>query len=68
MLASHLVREIPGGRLQRRPAIRTAVHPATQPAALRAILSDEEFLGQIENALDGPDLAVLRPLDDLTPR
>jgi len=68
MLAAHLVRDIPGGRVQQRPAMRTAAKP-THPPALRAgLLSDEEFLGQIENALDGPDLAVLRPLDDLTPR
>ena len=68
MLAGHLVRDLPGERIQRRPAIRTAVNPTPQPTLRAAILSDEEFLGQIDNALDGPDLAVLRPLDDLTPR
>jgi anti-sigma factor RsiW len=68
MLASHLVRDLPGGRPTRRPAIRTAVNPTSQPTLRAAVLSDEEFLGQVENALDGPDLAVLRPFDDLTPR
>ena len=30
-------------------------------------LSDEEFLSQIEIAIDGPAAAALQPLDDLTP-
>jgi len=69
MLAGHLVRDLPGSRpAPRAAAIRTPVHPTSQPAFRAAILSDEEVLGQIESALDGPDLAVLRPLDDLTPR
>lgn len=38
--------------------------PALLPAAIR--LSDEEFLGQIENAVNGP-AQVLRPLHELTP-
>jgi hypothetical protein len=33
-----------------------------------AAVSDEEFLGQIEIAIDGPAAAALQPLDDLTPR
>jgi hypothetical protein len=68
MLAGHLVHDLPGARQPRRPAMRTAVNSIPQPA-LRAVgVSDEEFLGQVEHALNGPDLAVLRPLDDLTPR
>jgi len=31
-------------------------------------VSDEEFLSQIEIAIDGPAAAALQPLDDLTPR
>ncbi len=31
-------------------------------------ISDEEFLSQIELAIDGPSAAALQPLDDLTPR
>lgn len=68
MLAAHLVRDLPGARPQRRSAMRTSVNSMPQPALRAVILSDEEFLGQVENALNGPDLAVLRPLDDLTPR
>jgi hypothetical protein len=33
-----------------------------------AAVSDEEFLSQIEFAIDGPAGAALQPLDDLTPR
>ena len=33
-----------------------------------AAISDEEFLNQIEIAIDGPAAAALQPLDDLTPR
>jgi len=33
-----------------------------------AAASDEEFLSQIEIAIDGPSAAALQPLDDLTPR
>jgi hypothetical protein len=32
-----------------------------------AALTDEEFLSQIEIAIDGPSAAALQPLDDLTP-
>jgi hypothetical protein len=33
-----------------------------------AVVSDEEFLSQLEIAIDGPAAAALQPLDDLTPR
>jgi hypothetical protein len=33
-----------------------------------AAISDEEFLSQIEGAIDGPAAAALQPLDELTPR
>jgi hypothetical protein len=34
---------------------------------ISAAVSDEEFLSQIEIAIDGPAAAALQPLDDLTP-
>jgi len=34
---------------------------------ISAAVSDEEFLNQIEIAIDGPAAAALQPLDDLTP-
>jgi hypothetical protein len=33
-----------------------------------ASLSDDEFLSQLEFAIDGPAAAALQPIDDLTPR
>jgi hypothetical protein len=69
MLAGHLVHDLPGSRLPRRPSMRTSATAMPHAPALRAVgVSDDEFLGQVETALDGPDVAVLRPLDDLTPR
>jgi hypothetical protein len=35
---------------------------------LAASVSDDEFLNQIEIAIDAPAAAALQPLDDLTPR
>jgi hypothetical protein len=69
MLAGHLVHDLPGARLSRRSVIRTSATSIPHAPALRAVgVSDDEFLGQVEKALDGPALAALRPLDDLTPR
>jgi hypothetical protein len=53
---------------------RTAEAPelrAGNTGTLREVsvdISDEEFLSQIELAIDGPAAAALQPLDDLTPR
>lgn len=48
-----------------------ASRPAAEVQTLRAVstgLSEEEFLGQLEMAIEGSGSAALRPLDDLTPR
>ena len=54
---------------------RTADDPEVRAAgstgAIREVtasISDEEFLNQIEMAIDAPAAAALQPLDDLTPR
>ena len=54
---------------------RTAEQPelraTASTAAIREVtasISDEEFLNQIEIAIDAPAAAALQPLDDLTPR
>jgi hypothetical protein len=53
---------------------RTAEQPELRAAAgatireVTASISDEEFLNQIEMAIDAPAAAALQPLDDLTPR
>lgn len=54
-----------------RPLPSQASVPSTEVQTLRAVstsLSEEEFLGQLELAIQGSGGAALRPLDDLTPR
>ena len=51
-----------------RPASQAVVRPAA--ATLQAVsttMSEEEFLGRLEVALEGTSGSALRPLDDLTP-
>ena len=61
----------PGGI--RTPIAQPAEGPELRAGSTGAILevstavSDEEFLSQIEIAIDGPAAAALQPLDDLTP-
>jgi 2-methylcitrate dehydratase PrpD len=65
LLAEHLAHDIPGSR-QSMPATRAqASLPTTQ---VRANVSDDELLGQVELAASGVGPAALRPLDALTPR
>jgi hypothetical protein len=65
LLAEHLAHDIPGTR-QAMPAQRVqASIPVTQ---VRAVVSDDELLGQVELAATGVGPAALRPLDALTPR
>ena len=54
---------------------RTADQPelraTASTAAIREVtasISEEEFLNQIEIAIDAPAAAALQPIDDLTPR
>jgi hypothetical protein len=71
LLAGHLAHDLPAFG---RPA-RTTIARSTQPLsntpttvhAVNATLNDEEFLGELDSALHGPHLAVLRPLNELTP-
>jgi hypothetical protein len=72
LLAGHLAHDLPTfGRPERTaftatPASRSASRPAIR--VVNASLNDEEFLGEIENAVQGPRLAPLRSLNDLTPQ
>ena len=43
-------------------------NPGPAAEIVNASFNDEEFLGEIENAIDDPYVPVLRPLNDLTPR
>ena len=70
LLAEHLTHDLRTfGRATRTALSRTAPRPATQAfRAAGASVNDEEFLGEVENALSGPHLIALRPLNDLTPQ
>lgn len=69
LLAGHFAHDFPGAaRVSPPPQI---VANDTGARALRPVsttMSDDEFLGQVEVALDSNGPAALRPLDVLTPR
>lgn len=65
-VADHLAHRMPA-----RPAPSAIVAVDTQPDTLQLVaapLSEEEFLGRMELAMEGTAGTALRPLDDLTPR
>jgi hypothetical protein len=72
LLAGHLAHDWPAFNRPERTAYTNgrAPSPAERPTlrVVNASMSDEEFLGEVENALDGPHLIALRPLNDLTPQ
>ena len=73
LLAGHLAHDLPTiGRPARATQLArsSASRLTTQavPTVVNASINDEQLLGEIENALEGPQLAVLRALHDLTPR
>jgi hypothetical protein len=65
LIAEHLAHDFPGGR-RAAPVQRSQLSVSTTQA--RAVISDDELLGQVELAASGVGPAVLRPLDVLTPR
>jgi hypothetical protein len=72
LIAGHLahdLRKIDGPARSQTMRSATGTH-ATAPGfrAVSASVNDDEFIGEIESALEGPQLAVLRPLNELTPR
>jgi hypothetical protein len=68
--AGHLVRDFPGAThatpVQQSAGTQAVTGTSMQGAAV--VVSDDEFLGQIEAAVDSAGPAALRPLDALTPR
>ena len=66
MLAGHLTHDFTAGRVLPTRAT-TAMPAAATIQAVSTTLSEEEFLGQIEMAVEGTGGSALRPLDDLTP-
>ncbi|MBI4888713.1 MAG: hypothetical protein HY824_16565 [Acidobacteria bacterium] len=66
ILTGHLVHVLPGPRA---PVSGQAAgsRPAPELHAVSTTLSEEEFLGMLDVAIEGAGGASLRPLDDLTP-
>jgi hypothetical protein len=72
LLAGHLAHDFsitrPASRSQVAVAARQALPAAPTLRAVATTISEDEFLGQIELAIEGTGGTALRPLDDLTPR
>jgi hypothetical protein len=72
LLLGHLAHDLPTfGRPSRTAIVGTTASRPVNHAPRRGVntsLNDEEFLGEIENAVHGPTLIALRPLNDLTPQ
>ena len=66
--ADHLVRDFPRLSVQHRASLTPTVTGTTMRAAHSPGVSDDEFLGEIEEAVDSNGPAALRPIDALTPR
>jgi hypothetical protein len=73
LLAGHLAHDFTAGRvmpsgLRSGLASRPALFPETAGyQAVSTTMSEEEFLGRLEIAVEGTGGSALRPLDDLTP-
>jgi len=72
LVTGHMTHDFAGG-VRRAPMSpqATIVQSETTGTTMRAaaaVMTDEEFLGQIEAAVDSTGPAALRPLDALTPR
>jgi hypothetical protein len=75
LLAGQLVHDLPIIGRPTRPALVSSTARSSSALTARAdgqvvnaSLNEEAFLDEIESALDGPHVAALRPLNDLTPR
>jgi hypothetical protein len=68
LAAGHMVRDFPGTSAPRHAALTPAVTGTTMRSARTPVVSDDEFLGEIEEAVDSNGPAALRPIDALTPR
>jgi hypothetical protein len=66
-VAEHVAHRVPGGPSQ--PAALVAADAGPGTLQFMAVpLTEEEFLGRMEMAVEGTAGSALRPLDDLTPR
>ena len=66
LLAGHLAHDFTVGRVLPRAQV-LAPEPTPGFQAASATMSEEEFLGRLEVAVEGTGGSALRPLDDLTP-
>ncbi len=66
LLAGHLAHDLPTGGTSPASQAGQALD-ATTVQAVSTTLSEEEFLGRLEVAIDGAGGSALRPLHDLTP-
>ena len=55
-------------RTAEQPELRASDDSTATIREVTASISDDEFLNQIEIAIDGPSAAALQPIDELTPR
>jgi hypothetical protein len=65
LLAGHLTHDFTAGRVLPSRAVLPSSTPTYQ--AVSTTMSEEEFLGRLEIAIEGTGGTALRPLDDLTP-
>ena len=69
LVAGQLARDLSGTRIaSSQPVAQLSASDAGTPGAVSTTLSEEEFLGQLELAIEGSGSMALRPLDNLTPR
>lgn len=71
LLAGHLAHDFSVIRPGRATQLAIAARPVPDVPTLRAVattISEEDFLGQIDLAIEGSGSTSLRPLDELTPR
>ena len=68
LVAGQFAHVLPGTSMRPLPASTTAAAVPDTLQRVAAPLSEEEFLGRLELAVEGTGGSALRPLDDLTPR
>jgi hypothetical protein len=71
LLAGHLAHDFSMVRPLRGRQVAASVQPVAEVPTLHAVattISEDEFLGQIDMAIEGSGGTSLRPLDELTPR
>ncbi len=71
LLAGHLAHDFSIGPVRTGRIVATGIRPTPAVPTLQAVattISDDEFLGQVDVAIEEAGSSALRPLDDLTPR